>query len=132
MPAETIELLRVRMDNMAGSEWTVHVLATRRKDGALTLKVHERSVEYGRRCLYRSGRIRTGEAFLAAWAEALEAGHLDPGKDVERLLLLLTRALPELASLHPPLADRVAAERGVCRAAAVIEARRRIGAARGG
>lgn len=128
--AGTVELLAASMVSMAGSAWSVHVLATRRKDGTLTLKVHERSAEYGRRFLYRSGRIRTAAAFLAAWAEALEEGHLDPGTDVERLLLLHGEALPELERLHPGLAGRLHADPGVRRAAAVRAARRRIGGGR--
>ena len=131
MAAETVELLAESMANMAGSEWSVHVLATRRKNGALTLKVHERSVEYGLRSRYRSGTLRTAGGFLEAWVQALVAGDLDPGRAIERLLLLQAKVLPMLERLHPMLARRLHADPSVRRAAAVLEARRRIGTTRG-
>lgn len=123
LSARTVELLYEERANMVG-EWTVHLLATRRKDGSVTLKVHQRSIdELEHR--FRSGRIRTSGAFLVAWASALEVFMVYPDRPIDSLILLVAEALPLLEALHAPLAAHVRDEKAVRRATAVLEARAR-------
>lgn len=46
----TVRLLRADMTNIGGSEWSVHLLATRRNDGSIMLKVHHVSAGAGPLC----------------------------------------------------------------------------------
>lgn len=103
----TAELFKAEANGGDASGATVNILATRRKDGSVTLKVHVRSAVGRPEFRYLSRPVRTSAGFIDSWMEALGVANVAPGERANWLRLLLEQALPSLANLHPGLAERI-------------------------